>query len=151
MGTYCVPKEPENRAAVMNHLGSTRNTIKRISADLFLCWDIVLVALIFCVFLSYLFTIMATCKSIVKGLIWSGVFGSVVAFLVFAWLSWLEAERARRFNCIDGTDPATCGGAKESLFRILTVVFIVVGVVYFIVVMILRTRLNRGAELIKHA
>lgn len=36
MGRYCIPKEPSNRALVLEELGSFRNQVRRISADLFL-------------------------------------------------------------------------------------------------------------------
>jgi hypothetical protein len=143
----------------MDELGTFRNQVRRISADLFLvpipiyrkCWDIVLIAVALCILLSYIFTLLATFKCIVSGLIWSGIGGSVIAFGVFAWLSWLEAARTKEFRCFDGTNPDTCGGQRQAFFEIMTFVIGGVGVVYLFVIVLLYRRINRGSQLIQKA
>lgn len=95
MGRFCIPKEPNNRKIVLDDLNSFSSYLRRISSDLLLSWDIVSIALVLCIFLSYSYTVLNTYRCCITKLTWWGIVGSCISFGDFAWLFWLEAERVR--------------------------------------------------------
>lgn len=65
--------------------------MKRIASDLYLAWDVIVCCSFFCIFLSYIISVISKYECMISIITWSGIFGTALSLFVFAYFFSLEA------------------------------------------------------------
>lgn len=147
-GRFCIPVEPVNKAIVNAYIGSIPNRIQALFSDIMLTYDILGIALVCVVVLSFLAFLGLKRRRGGKIILYTSLFGILISFGFLAYSFKYEYNQTVEENCIKGIDQNGCSGFSGTIFPIMFWVAIGLAAFYLFIIIKYFRRIPFAVRLI---